>query len=69
MDGVERREEKELMIGVVYANPEGVRAEETERLFEVMHVDVIKYEEKGCDGGGGGILKCKNCFESRILPK
>ena len=28
-------------------NPEGVRVEEMERLFEVMQVDVMKYEEKG----------------------
>ena len=38
-------------------NPEGVRVEEMERLFEVMQVDVMKYEEKRFDdviGGGGG---------------
>ena len=27
----------------------GVRVEEMERLFEVMHVDVMKYEEKDFD--------------------
>ena len=40
---------RKLMIGVVYVNPEGMRVEETERLFEVMQVDVMKYEEKGFD--------------------
>ena len=34
---------------MVYVNPEGVRAEEMERLFEVMQVDVKKYDEKGFD--------------------
>ena len=27
-------------------NPEGLRVVEMERLFEVMHVDVMEYEEK-----------------------
>ena len=40
--GGEREREKELMIGIVYVNPEGVRVEETDRLFEVMQVDVMK---------------------------
>ena len=34
-----------------------MKVEETERLFEVMQADVMKYEEKGFDvvmGGGGG---------------
>ena len=39
-------ERRKLMLGVVYMNP-GVRVEGTERLFEVMQVDVIEYEEKG----------------------
>ena len=30
-------------------NPEGVRVRETERLFEVLQVDVVKYEENGFD--------------------
>ena len=47
---------RKLIIGVVYLTQEGVRVEEMERLFEVMHVDVMKYEEKGFDviGGEGG---------------
>ena len=38
-------------------NPAGVRVKETERLFEVMQLDVMKYEENIFDvvfGGGGG---------------
>ena len=35
------------MIGVFYVNPEGLRIEETERLFEEVQVDAMKYEEKG----------------------
>ena len=35
------------MMEVVYVNPDCVRVEETESLFEVMQVDVMKYEEKG----------------------
>ena len=34
------------MIRVVCVNPEGVGVE-TERLFEVLQEDVMKYEEKG----------------------
>ena len=37
------------MVGIVYVNPEGVRVRETERLFKVLQVDVVKYEEKGFD--------------------
>ena len=37
------------MIGVVYVNPEGVTVEEMEKLFEVMQVDVMKYDENGFD--------------------
>ena len=44
MGGVEGR--RKLMIGVVYVNPEGVRVEERERLFEVMGMDVMKYERR-----------------------
>ena len=33
------------MVGVVNVSPEGVR--EMERLFEVLQVDIVKYEEKG----------------------
>ena len=46
--GVEWR--RALIIGVVYVNAEGLRVEETERLFEVMQVDVMKYEGKGFGG-------------------
>ena len=38
---------RKLMIGVVYVNPECVRVDEMERLFEEMQVDAMKYEEKG----------------------
>ena len=38
---------RKMVVGVVYGNPEGVRVRETERLFEVLQVDVVKYEEKG----------------------
>ena len=43
MGGVEGRGERGegYMIGVIYVNPEGVGVEETERLFEVMEVDVL----------------------------
>ena len=34
------------MMEMVYVNPEVVRVEETERLFEVMQVDAMKYEER-----------------------
>ena len=34
------------MMGVVYVNPEGVRVEEMERLFEVIQVDAMKYGER-----------------------
>ena len=37
------------MVGVVYVNPEGVRVRKTERLFEVLQVDVVKYEDKSFD--------------------
>ncbi len=37
------------MVGVVYVNQEGVRVRETDRLFEVLQVDVVKYEEKDFD--------------------
>ena len=33
------RGRRKLMIGVVYVNPEGVRLEEMERLFEVLKVE------------------------------
>ena len=38
-----------MMAGVMYVNSEGVRVRETERLFEVLQVDVVKYGEKGFD--------------------
>ena len=38
-----------MMEGVVYVSPEGVRVREMERLFEVLPVDVVKYEEKSFD--------------------
>ena len=57
MGGVEGR--RKLMIGVVYVNPEGMRVEETKRLFEVMQVDVMKYEEKSFWGGGGGDINAR----------
>ena len=48
---VELRGEKEIVDRSGHVNSEGVRVEETERPFEVMQVDVMKYEEKGFDGG------------------
>ena len=44
-----------MIVGVVYVNSEGMR--DTERLFEVLQVDVVKYEEKGLYDGG---FQCKN---------
>ena len=38
---------RKMIVGVMYVNPEGVR--ETERLFEVLQVHEVKYEEKGFD--------------------
>ena len=38
---------RKMIVGVVYVNPE--RVKEVERLFEVLQVDVLKYEEKGFD--------------------
>ena len=37
------------MVGVVYVNQERVRVRETERVLEVLQVDVLKYEEEGFD--------------------
>ena len=50
---------RKLMVGVVYVNPVGVQLEEKDRLFEVMQVDVMKYEEKGFDAvmGGGRLMQ------------
>ena len=44
LSGVERK----MIVGVVYVNPEEMGVRETERMFEVLLVDV-KYEEKGFD--------------------
>ena len=38
-----------MVVEVVYVNPEGVRVRETEKLFEVLQLDVVKYEEKDFD--------------------
>ena len=38
-------EGRRKLIGVIYVNPEGVRVEGTERMFEVRQ-DVMKYEER-----------------------
>ena len=35
-----------LIIGFVFVNPEGVRVEETEWLFEVIQVDVMNLKRK-----------------------
>ena len=51
-----RGEGRRKLIGVVYVNPEGV-SRKTERLFEVMQVDVMKYEEEGFDVMGDFIAR------------
>ena len=40
---------REMIVVVVYVNLEEVRVRETEKLFEVLQVDVVKYEENGFD--------------------
>ena len=40
---------RRTIVGVVYVNPEGVRARESERQFEVLQVDVEKYGENSFD--------------------
>ena len=45
LSGVRRK----MVVGVVNVNPEGVRVREKERLFEVLLVDMVKYEEKDFD--------------------
>ena len=49
MRGVVGRGEMAIDDWVVYENPEGVRVEEMERMFEVTQVNVMKYEEKSLD--------------------
>ena len=49
MGGVEGRGEKEIDDGSGLIESMGMGIEETERLFKVMQVDVIEYEEKGFD--------------------
>ena len=56
MRGVVGRGEMEIDDWVVYENPEGVRVEEMERMFEVTQVNVMKYEEKGFDVLVVGVL-------------
>ena len=37
---------RKMIVRLVYVNPEGLR--ETKRILEVLQVDAVKYEEKGC---------------------
>ena len=54
------------MVGVVYVNP-GVRVGETERMFEVLQVDVVKYEGKDFDVNYcDGLIIVMGNFNARI---
>ena len=38
---------RKLAVACVYVNPEGVRSVESERLFEEIQENVLKYEDSG----------------------
>ena len=37
----------QVVVGLVYVNPEGVRVQESEMLFEIMEAKVTDYQEAG----------------------
>ena len=41
------REGNNMIVGMVYVNPEGVRVQESEMLFEMMKAKVTDYQEAG----------------------